>query len=86
MPALAPPGAPAPEVVDRVPADAVHRAVLALPEDLRIALYLSDVEGLSHREAARVMGTSASVAAARLQRARSWLGACLAPAILNAIR
>jgi DNA-directed RNA polymerase specialized sigma24 family protein len=84
MQASASPGAPAAAVVDRVPADAVHRAVRALPADLRIVLYLTDVEGLSHREAARVMGTSVSVLTARLHRARSWLGACLAPRILNA--
>lgn len=77
MRASAPPGVPAPAVVDRVPADAVHQAVRALPADLRIVLYLTDVEGLSHREAARVMGTNAGVVAARLHRARSWLGTCL---------
>jgi len=80
----APPGVPAPAVVDRVPADAVHRAVRVLPADLRIVLYLTDVEGLSHQEAGRVMGTSADVVAARLHRARSWLGACLARRLRSA--
>jgi len=80
----APPGVPAAAVADRVPADAVHRAVRVLPADLRIVLYLTDVEGLSHREAARVMGTSAGVVAARLHRARSWLGACLARRLRSA--
>ena len=84
MRASAPPGAPAPPVVDRVPADAVHRAVRVLPADLRIVLYLTDVEGLSHREAATVIGTSVSVVAARLHRARSWLGACLASGVPDA--
>jgi RNA polymerase sigma-70 factor, ECF subfamily len=57
-----------------VPADAVHRAVRGLPADLRIVLYLTDVERLSHRQAARVMGTSVSVVAARLHRAPELAG------------
>ena len=66
----------------RVPADAVQKAARVLPADLRVALYLTDVEGLSYQQAARVMGTTAEGVAARLRRARAWLRVCLGPAIL----
>ena len=75
----APPGVPAPAVVDRVPADAVHRAVRVLPADLRIVLYLTDVEGLSYRQAAKVMDTSPGTVAASLRQARRRLRAILLP-------
>lgn len=81
MRASAQPGVLAPATADRVPADTVRKAARALPADLRIVLYLTDVEGLSYRQAATVMGTSADVVAARLRRARRWLRACLGPAV-----
>lgn len=74
-------GALAPAAPGGVPADAVQKAVQALPADLRIVLYLIDVEGLSYRQAAQVMDTRIGVVAARLRRARSWLRMCLAPVI-----
>jgi RNA polymerase sigma-70 factor (ECF subfamily) len=73
-------------MADRVPADAVRRAARALPADLRTVLYLTDVEGLSYRQAAAVTGTSVGVVAARLRRARRWLRACLAPAVPGVTR
>ena len=54
-------------------AEAVRRAVAALPHDLREALVLSEYEGLSQAEIASVAGCSAKAVERRLSRARELL-------------
>lgn len=65
--------------LDYVSADAVREAAQMLPAGHRVALYLTDVEGLSYRQAARVMGTSPGAVAAGLRQARRRLRALLVP-------
>jgi DNA-directed RNA polymerase specialized sigma24 family protein len=65
--------------LDYVSAEAVREAAQTLPAGHRIALYLTDVEGLSYRQAARVMGTSPGTVAASLRQARRRLRAILVP-------
>jgi DNA-directed RNA polymerase specialized sigma24 family protein len=72
--------------LDYVPAEAVRDAARTLPADHRIALYLTDVEGLSYRQAARVMETSPGAVAARLRQARRRLRAMLVPESAELLR
>ena len=53
-------------------------AIAALPEDFRAALIAVDVVGLSHREAARALGTREATISTRLFRARQRLARELA--------
>jgi RNA polymerase sigma-70 factor, ECF subfamily len=55
------------------PECAVGRALAELPEDLRFAVHLADVKGLSRREIAEITGTSAAVVATRLRDGRRWM-------------
>jgi RNA polymerase sigma-70 factor, ECF subfamily len=57
----------------------VETAILALPDTLRVAFTLRDVEGLSTGEAAESLGISESAVKVRLHRARLALRASLAP-------
>jgi DNA-directed RNA polymerase specialized sigma24 family protein len=70
---------------DATLAGAVRDAVEVLPSRLRLVLYLTDVEGLSCGQAAKVMGTSAYTVAGELHRARRWLRARLGPVIRQAL-
>ena len=54
-------------------ADAVRRAVAALPADLRAPVILSMVEELSHAEIAAILGISPKAVERRLSRARDLL-------------
>lgn len=58
-------------VLDRIPAPEVAAAVAGLPDVFRRALLLTDVEGLSCRETAQVMGTPLGTVMSRLHRARA---------------
>lgn len=58
-------------------AEAVRRAVTALPRDLREAIVLAEYEGLSHAESAATLGTTAKAVESRLYRARARLRAAL---------
>ncbi len=49
---------------------ALEQAILALPKEFRVILVLRDQEGLSTREAADVLGISATLVKVRLHRAR----------------
>ncbi len=51
----------------------VRAALEALPEPFRLAIVLSDVEGLSYREIADVMGCPVGTVMSRLHRARRML-------------
>jgi RNA polymerase sigma-70 factor (ECF subfamily) len=48
----------------------VRQALRSLPEDLRFAVYLADVDSFSYREIAEITGTSTEVVATRLRDAR----------------
>ena len=50
---------------------AIERSLLALSEDQRLAVILSDIEGLDYQEIAVVMGTSLGTVKSRLSRARA---------------
>ena len=59
--------------------DAVHRALGALSQNDREVLMLREVEGLSYREIARVIGTPAGTVMSRLSRARRRMQSLLQP-------
>jgi RNA polymerase sigma-70 factor, ECF subfamily len=61
------------EVVDHI-----QRALLALQPEQRLALILSDVQGLPYEEIARVMGTSLGTVKSRIARARGYMRDILA--------
>jgi len=57
-------------VLDR---DAIDRALAALPDDLRLAVTLRDVQGLDYRAIADVTGTPMGTVESRIFRARQRL-------------
>lgn len=62
---------------------AIDRAVLGLPDTLRAAFVLRDIEGLSTREAARALGITESALKVRLHRARLAVRQALAPYVAS---
>lgn len=58
------------EAIDRLPNDAVSRALSDLPEERRLVVYLADVEGFSYQEIADIMGTPTGTVMSRLHRGR----------------
>ncbi len=66
------------EALDRIPDGAVADAISALPENYRIAVWLSDVEGFSYKEIADIMDTPIGTVMSRLNRGRSKLRESLA--------
>ncbi len=60
-------------------AEAVRRAVAALPEELRIPLVLAEYEEQSHAEIAAILKCSPKAVEMRVYRARQQLRQCLAP-------
>jgi RNA polymerase sigma-70 factor (ECF subfamily) len=65
-------------VLERMPAAEVAAALDALPAEFRRVLLLADVEGLTCRETAEVMGTPLGTVMSRLHRARAAVRASLA--------
>jgi RNA polymerase sigma-70 factor, ECF subfamily len=61
----------------RQPDSAVARALDALPDELRIAVYLADVERFSYAQIADIMTTSTDIVLDRLRRGRRQLRAHL---------
>ena len=54
----------------RLPDSDIAGALRDLPEELRVAVWLADVEGLRYREIADVLGMPVTAVAARLHRGR----------------
>jgi RNA polymerase sigma-70 factor, ECF subfamily len=59
--------------LDRLPDSDIVRALRDLPEDLRLAVYLADVEGYCYREIAEITGMPVGTVAARLHNGRGRL-------------
>lgn len=55
----------------------VHAAIDALPESLRLAVVLHDLEGYTHAEIGTMLGVAAGTSKARLSEARALLRASL---------
>ena len=66
-------------MMGREVATAVNRAVEALPEDLRTAITLREIEGLSYEEIAGVMNCPIGTVRSRIFRAREAIAAELRP-------
>jgi len=62
-----------PRALDVLPAGDIVRALRDLPQDLRLAVYLADVEGYGYREIAELTGAPVTTVAARLHRGRDRL-------------
>jgi RNA polymerase sigma-70 factor (ECF subfamily) len=58
------------QALARMPADDIATALRTLPEDFRRAVYLVDVESLSYRETASIMGTPIGTVMSRVHRGR----------------
>jgi RNA polymerase sigma-70 factor, ECF subfamily len=56
----------------------VRRALAALPEEQRVAVYLADVEGFAYREIAEIMASPVGTVMSRLHRGRAALRSSLA--------
>jgi RNA polymerase sigma-70 factor (ECF subfamily) len=81
--------APAPEAVDaEEPVDTalarrqiVERALATLPDDLRLAVTLRDLQGLDYKDIAAALGVPMGTVESRIFRARQRLKPLLAPLI-----
>jgi RNA polymerase sigma-70 factor (ECF subfamily) len=72
-------GTPEANVLTKEMADAVSRAVEQLPEDLRMAITLREIEGLSYDEIAEVMNCPIGTVRSRIFRARDAIDRELKP-------
>ena len=70
---------PVEEILNNELQESLNRALIGLPDTLRTAFVLRDVEGLSTREAAEVLDISESALKVRLHRARQALREHLEP-------
>jgi RNA polymerase sigma-70 factor (ECF subfamily) len=58
------------QALARLPDSDIAGALRDLPEELRLAVYLADVEGFGYREIADMLGMPVPAVAARLYRGR----------------
>ena len=61
------------QALDRLTDADILSALRDLPGELRLAVYLADVEGYSYREIARITGAPVGTVAARLHHGRARL-------------
>jgi len=61
------------EALRRLLGSDIKRAPQEAPEDIRIAVYLADVEGFAYKEIADITGTPTGTVMSRLRRGRRQL-------------
>lgn len=66
------------QALEHLPDSAVITALQNLPEDFRMAVYYSDVEGFSYKEISEIMNTPVGTVMSRLHRGRKLLRDSLA--------
>ena len=69
--------------LNRLPDSDILCALHDLPDELRLAVYLADVEGYPYQEIAEIMGTPIGTVAARLHHGRGRLRDRLAVAAIR---
>ena len=61
------------EVLENLPDGDIKRALAAIPEEFRMAVYFADVEGYSYKEIAEILDVPAGTVMSRLHRGRKLL-------------
>ena len=65
------------EALEKMPDSDVQRALQEIPEEFRMAVYFSDVEGFSYKEIAEILDIPTGTVMSRLHRGRKQLRALL---------